>query len=51
MFLLKSTENFSSKSAINKIAYGGANFVPIVVLRTCLKGFSSNSKVFFSAIS
>ena len=38
---------FSFKSAITKIAYGGANFVPIVVLRTCLKVFLSNSKMLF----
>ena len=51
-FLLKHIENFSSKLAINKIAYEGANFVPIAVPRTCLKVFSSNSKIlFFSTIS
>ena len=49
---LKSIENFSSKSAINKPACGGANFVPIAVPLTCLKVFSSNSKMlFFSTIS
>ena len=43
---------FSSKSTINKMAYGGANFVPIAVPRTCLKVFSSNWKtLFFSTIS
>ena len=37
--VLKNIENFSSKSAINKPAYGGANFVPIAVPLTCLKVF------------
>ena len=43
---------FSSKSAINKLAYGGANLLPIAVPRTCLKVFSSNwTMLFFSTIS
>ena len=51
-FSSKALRIFSSKSAINKIAYRGANFVPIAVPRTCLKVFSSNSKMlFFSTIS
>ena len=36
-FSSKAFRIFSSKSAINKIAYEGANFVPIAVPRTCLK--------------
>ena len=43
-FSSKAFRMFSSKSAINKTAYGGANFVPIAVPRTCLKVFWSNSK-------
>ena len=50
--LLKNIENFFHKSAINKIAYGGADFVPIATPRTCLKVFPSNLKtLFFSPVS
>ena len=44
-FSSKALRIFSSKPAINKISYGGANFVPIFVPVTCLKVFSSNSKM------
>ena len=50
-FSSKAFRIFFSKSAINKIAYEGANFVPIAVPRTCLEVFWSNSKVVFSTIS
>ena len=41
-----------SKLVINKIAYGGANFIPIAVPRKCLKFFLTNSKMlFFRTIS
>ena len=33
---------FSSSSAINKMLYGGANFVPIAVTRFCLSVFFPN---------
>ena len=38
-FPSKALRIFSSKSAINKITYGGANFVPISIPCTCLKFF------------
>ena len=51
-FSSKALTFFSSKSAIKKIVYKCANFVPIGVPRTCQKVFSSNSKMlFFSTIS
>ena len=51
-FSPKALRSFSSKSAINKITYRGVNFIPTSVLRTCLKDFSSNSKILlFSTIS
>ena len=48
-FSSKGLRIFSSESDINKITYRGANFFPIVVLRTSFKVFSSNSNnLFFS---
>ena len=42
----------SSSSAINRILYGGANFVPIAVPLFCLKIFLLNLKIlFFSTTS
>ena len=46
-FLPKALRIFSSKSAINKLPYGGVSFVPIAVSLACLKVFSSNSKMLF----
>ena len=37
----------SSKSVINNILYGGANFVPIVVTRFCFKVFPLKVKILF----
>ena len=42
----------SSRSAINIIAYGGANLVPIAVPLNCFKVFSLNRKILlFKTIS
>ena len=53
--LLSTQKNLAfspSKSAINKLAYGGTNVVLIAVPHNCLKVFSLNSKMlFFNTIS
>ena len=46
-FFLTSLKIFSSKGFIISIAYGRANFVPIVVPRICLSVLSENSKMLF----
>ena len=50
-FFSKALRIFSSKSAINKIAYGAANFVPIAIPRTCKSFFIEFKNVVFSTIS
>ena len=42
-----SSKILSSRSAINRIAYGGANLVPIAVPLTLFKVFSLNWKMLF----
>ena len=41
-FSLVSFKTLSSKSAINIVAFGGANLVPIVAPLNCFKVFSLN---------
>ena len=46
-FYLTLVKVFSSKAAIESIAYAGANFLPIAVLWICLQVSSENSKILF----